>query len=92
MQNEPCSCAGVAAVSPSLAAFELEPGAPRLGMAIAAWELALAAAPSLIEQARFVATRHSDHPEVAARLIEAAGRAEALRTNISEDVHATITE
>jgi hypothetical protein len=75
-----------------LVAFELEPGAPRLGMAIAAWELALAAAPSLIEQARFVATQHPDHPEVAARLIEAADRAEALRTNISEDVHATITE
>jgi hypothetical protein len=58
-----------------LVCFEMEPGAPRLDVVLAAWEAALAAEPALVEQARFVATKHPAHPEVATRLLDAVERA-----------------
>ena len=51
-----------------LVALELEPDAPRLARVLDGWDVALTAKPELIEQARFVATQHPEHPEVASRL------------------------
>jgi pentatricopeptide repeat protein len=54
-----------------LVALELEPGFPRLDAVLTAWEEAIPADPTLIEQAQFVATQHPAHPDVAARLTRA---------------------
>lgn len=64
-----------------LVAFELEPGAPRLDKVLGAWESALEIDPHLIEHARFVATRHPEHPEIGVRLLAAVARAESLRSS-----------
>ena len=54
-----------------LIAAEAEPGMPRLDRALSAWESALAAEPSLVDWARFAATKHPDTPEIAQRLLAA---------------------
>jgi len=54
-----------------LIAAEAEPGMTRLERALRAWESALAVEPSLVEWARFAATKHPDTPEIARRLLAA---------------------